>query len=579
MDNTLIADAFEEMAELLELQGENPFRVRAYRNGAKAIRELDESIAEIVADGLRDLKDVPGIGQTLADKAKALVETGKLPQLEKLRSETPPILHRLTRIPGMGVKKALVLHRELGINSLDELRKACEEHRVRDLKGFGAKTEASILAGLSIAEAASQRLRIDQVERLEHRLREHLSKLPAIKRLEFAGSYRRGKDTIGDLDMLVISDDPNSVMDRLASFGGLVSITARGDTKMSIRVDDQFQVDLRVVPAESFGAALQYFTGSKEHNVAVRSLARKQGLTLNEYGVAKLETPDVYIAGASEEDVYGALGLNWIAPELREGRKEISWATQAGGAFPQIVEQSHITCDLHMHTHASDGLFSIEEMAMAARARGLKFIAITDHSQRVSMARGLNPQRVLMQWEEIDRINAQATDGFRILKGIECDILESGPMDLPDEVLAQADWVLGSVHYGQKQPREQITQRVLGALANPHVDAIAHPTGRLLGQRPPYDIDLGAVIDSAVQHGKALELNANPMRLDLSELHLIAAAGASVPITINTDAHSIDGMDVMRYGIIQARRAGLLREQVLNTWSLERLLKWTQRSP
>lgn len=573
MDNNRIADAFEEMAELLELQGENPFRVRAYRSGAKSIRELDESIAGILSESSRDLKDVPGIGQTLADKARVLVETGKLPQLEKLRVETPPVLQRMTRIPGLGVKKALVLHRELGINSLEELRTACEDHRVRDLKGFGAKTETSILAGLSIAEAASQRLRLDQVERLELRLRDHFANLPAVRRMEFAGSYRRGKDTIGDLDILVISDDVESVMDRFATFPGMVSLTVRGDTKMSIRVDDQFQVDLRVVPPASFGAALQYFTGSKDHNVAVRSLARKQGLTLNEYGVARLESPEQYIAGASEEEVYAALGLAWIAPELREGRKELTWASK-GGHFPELIEQRHLVCDLHMHTLASDGQNSIEEMAAACRARGLKYIAITDHSQRVSMARGLSAERVLMQWEEIDQINAASRDGFRILKGIECDILEDGPLDLPDEVLAKADWVVASVHYGQKQTRERITDRVLGALANPHVDAIAHPTGRLLGQRPAYEIDMSAVIQSAVDNGKALELNASPMRLDLCELHLIAAAGAGVPICINTDAHSIDGLDVIRFGITQARRAGLLREQVLNTWSLEKFLEW-----
>ncbi len=377
MDNNLIADAFEEMAELLELQGENPFRVRAYRSGAKAIRELDEPLAAIIADPDRDLKDVPGIGQTLADKSKVLVETGKLPQLEKLRAETPPILNRMTRIPGMGVKKALMLHRELNIQSLDDLRKACEEHRVRGLKGFGEKTEASILAGLAIAEAASQRLRIDQVERIEYRVRVHFDGLAAVKRMEFAGSYRRGKETIGDLDILVISDDPAAVMDRFATLGGLVSIIARGDTKMSIRVDDQFQIDLRVVPEASFGAALQYFTGSKEHNVAVRSLARKAGLTLNEYGVARLESPENYIAGATEEEVYAALGLAWIAPELREGRKELAWAAK-GGVFPELLEQSHIVCDLHMHTLASDGQYSIEAMAAAARARGLQYIAITD---------------------------------------------------------------------------------------------------------------------------------------------------------------------------------------------------------
>ncbi|MGN6134343.1 MAG: DNA polymerase/3'-5' exonuclease PolX [Aureliella sp.] len=576
MDNNGIADAFDEMADLLELHGENPFRVRAYRSGAKAVREMSESIVEIMADPQRDLKNVPGIGQTLADKARTLVETGQLPQLEKLRQETPAVLHRMTRIPGLGVKKALVLHRELGINSLEELQTACQQERVRGLKGFGAKTEAAILAGLSIAQAASERLRLDQVEHLELRLRRHLADLKAIERMEFAGSYRRGKETVGDLDILVISRDPAAVMDHLAKFPGLASVIGRGDTKMSIRVDDQFQVDLRVVPAASFGAALQYFTGSKEHNVAVRSLARKLGLTLNEYGVAKLESPDETFAGATEEEVYAALGLKWIPPELREGRKELAWAAK-GGHFPELLEPQHIVCDLHMHTHATDGQNSIEEMAAAARARGLSAIAITDHSQRVSMARGLNAERLLMQWDEIDRINAEATDDFRILKGVECDILESGPLDLPDEVLRQADWVVASVHYGQKQSRDQITDRVLGALANPHVDAIAHPTGRLLGQRPPYEIDLAAVIASAVSHGKALELNAHPARLDLSELNLIAAAGAGVPICINSDAHSTDGLDVMRYGILQARRAGLLREQVLNTWPLKRLLEWTRR--
>lgn len=576
MDNSHIADAFDEMAELLEMQGENPFRIRAYRSGAKAIRELSESVADILADPEGKLTSVPGIGQTIADKARTLVETGSLPQLEKLRQETPPILRRLTRIPGLGSKKALMLYRELGVNSLDELRAACEAQKVRCLKGFGERTEASILAGLSIAEAASQRLRLDQVEKLAWQLQQHFAGIRSIGRLEFAGSFRRGKETIGDLDIIVTSDDPEGVMDRFASFPGLVSITARGGTKMSIRVYDQFQVDLRVVMPGSFGAALQYFTGSKEHNVAVRSLARKMGLTLNEYGVARLETPDQYIAGATEEKVYAALGLAWIPPELREGRKEILWAT-GEGRFPELIQQSHIVCDLHMHTHFSDGQNSILEMAAEARTRGLQYIAITDHSQRVSMARGLSPERALLQWDEIDRINAATPDGFRILKGIECDILESGPLDLPDEVLRQADWVVASLHYGQKQSREQLTARILGALANPHVDAIGHPTGRLLGQRPPYDVDLAAVIDAAARYGKALELNAHPVRLDLSEMNLIAASAANIPICINTDAHNLDGFDVLRYGVLQARRAGLLRDQVLNTWPLERLQAWTRR--
>ena len=344
---------------------------------------------------------------------------------------------------------------------------------------------------------------------------------------------------------------------------------------MSIRVDNQFQVDLRVVPQASFGAALQYFTGSKEHNVALRSRARKLGMTVNEYGVAKIDSPEQLLCGSTEEELYAILGLQWIAPELREGRHELAWAEQ--GEFPELVQLADIVGDLHMHTTESDGSNSMDEMASAARARGLQYIAITDHSKRVSMARGLDATRLLAQWEVVDRVNATLPSGFRILKGIECDILEAGPLDLPDEVLAQADWVLASVHYGQKQSKEQITDRILGALANPHVDAIAHPTGRLLGSRPPYEVDLQAVFQAAVSHRKILELNASPHRLDLSETNLMAASGYGIPIVIDTDAHSIEGLDVMRFGITQARRANLTKQQVVNTWPLDKLLQWIRR--
>lgn len=576
MKNSEIAGALDELAHLLELHGENAFRVRAYRTAAQSIVELSESIADILADPNRDLTSYAGIGSTIAEKCKTLVETGQLPQLEKLRAETPAVLLKMTRIPGLGIKKALVLQQELEISSLEDLRKACLEHRVQKLKGFAAKTEALILAGIDIAEAASLRLRIDQAERLVARLREHLQSCDAIDKLEFAGSYRRGKETVGDIDILVVSQDAKRVMDQLSTFVGLVSQTARGDTKMSIRVDEQFQVDLRVVGAESFGAALQYFTGSKEHNVAVRSRARKLGMTVNEYGVAKLEKPDELFAGESEEALYHALGLNWIAPELREGRHELEWA-EPGHSPPPLIELVDIVADLHMHTTATDGSHTIEEMAAAARQRGLKYIAITDHSQRVSMARGLDAARLLGQWQAIDAFNAQQPDDFRVLKGIECDILEAGPMDLPDEVLAQADWVIGSVHYGQKQSRQQITDRIVGALANPHVDLIAHPTGRLLGSRPPYDVDMDAVIQAAVDHRKALELNSSPMRLDLNEEHLMAATRAGVPIAINTDAHSIEGLQMMRFGVMQARRALIEKDQVVNTWPLEKLVQFLKR--
>ncbi|MBX3420241.1 MAG: DNA polymerase/3'-5' exonuclease PolX [Pirellulaceae bacterium] len=576
MNNAEIAHVFEELADLLELRGENAFRVRAYRNGAKVISELTRPVCEIVSDPTTDLQSIAGIGDTLAEKCRTLVTTGKLPQLEQLRADTPEVLVQMTRIPGLGAKKALVLLRELNLQSLDDLRQACQEHRVQSLKGFAARSEQQILAGLAIAAEVAVRLRIDQVERIVQRLREHLQSCAEIQQLEFAGSYRRGRETVGDLDILVVSCQPDAVMDRLESFPGRVSTIARGATKLSIRIDAQFQVDLRVVPAESFGAALQYFTGSKEHNVAVRSRARKLGLSVNEYGVSSLDNSQNVSSGRTEEELYARLGLCWIPPELREGRQELSWAEQPG-RFPELIEPVDIIADLHMHTWATDGSASIEHMAEAARSRGLRYIAITDHSQRVSMARGLNEQRLLEQWAEIDALNVTWRDQFRILKGVECDILEAGPLDIIDEVLAQADWVVASVHYGQKQSRQQITDRIVGALQNPHVDAIAHPTGRLLGSRPPYAVDMQAVFQAAAEHTKSLELNASPYRLDLSEPLLIQAAARGIPITINTDAHSIDGLSAMRYGVTQARRAGLLRRQVLNTWSLEQLLRWLIR--
>lgn len=577
MNNAEIARVFEEMADLLELRGENAFRTRAYRNGAKTIAELSEPIADILQDPERDLKQLAGIGATLAEKCVVLVETGKLPQLEELRANTPPVLLKMTRIPGLGSKKAMALQKELGIETLEELRQACLDQKVRGLKGFAAKTEQLILDGLEIAEAASQRLRLDQAEKLVHRLSLHLEQCDAIQQMEFAGSYRRGKETVGDIDILVVSEQHDKVMDQLSTFPGLVSVIARGDTKMSVRVDDQFQVDLRVVPKGSFGAALQYFTGSKEHNVAVRSRARKMGLTVNEYGVAKLDAPEHYIAGENESDVYQVLGLNWIAPELREGRKELEWFSDDSSP-PNLLQESDIIADLHMHTTASDGANSIEQMADAARARGRTYIAITDHSKRVSMANGLDETRLLTQWKQIDEYNAKQDDGFRVLKGVECDILEAGPLDIADEVLAEADWVIASVHYGQKQSRQEITDRILGALRNPHVDTIAHPTGRLLGSRPAYDVDLDAVFQAAVEFKKCLELNASPRRLDLSEQNLLSAIALGIPITINTDAHAIEGMGVMRFGVMQARRAGLTQDQVVNTWPLEQLLGWLSRS-
>jgi DNA polymerase (family X) len=568
MNNARIADTFDLIADLLEFTGANPFRVRAYRNGARTVRDLREPAATIAADQNRSLTDIDGIGKDLADKIKQLVAGESVPLLEELKAQVPESVLVLVRIPGVGPKKAAALFKELGITTLEGLRAACEAGQVRGLKGFGAKTEQTILAGLSLAEQSTERMLWADADVQAQRVLEHLRECKGVKQLEMAGSYRRGRETVGDLDVLAVADDVEALMDRFALMPELDTVVGRGETKMSVRVASGMQIDLRVVPPESFGAALQYFTGSKDHNVELRSLAKKAGLKINEYGVYR---GDEYIAGRTEKEVYDTLGLPVFPPELREARREFEWAN--AGDLPKLIEVSDIVGDLHMHTHATDGRASIEEMVAAAKARGLKYIAITDHSKRVSMANGLDGKRALAQWKEIDRLNAEANDDFLILKGIECDILERGGMDLPDDVLAEADWVVASIHYGQNQPREQITERVLGAIENPHVLAIAHPTGRLLNRRKSYEIDLEAIFAAAKKHNKLLELNANPKRLDLDDIACAAAKDHGIPIVINTDAHSTEGLDVLRYGILQARRAGLTKNDVANARPWAKLKK------
>lgn len=572
MENATIADVFDEMAQLLEFRGENPFRIRAYRNGAKAIRDLDESVASILDDESRDLAKIPGIGKTLVEKTQKLLSEGKLPQLEKLRQEIPDVVIEMSRIPGLGAKKAARLQQELELESLADLRKACHEDRVGKLKGFGMKTQQAILDGLEIAEEAAKRMRWSEADGLVQLIDQHMQACDAIDQKEWAGSYRRGRETVGDLDLLVVASDRGAVMDHLESYAGRTQTIMRGDTKISIRVGKAFQVDMRVVDAEQFGAALQYFTGSQAHNVHVRKTAKEQGFKINEYGVFRTDD-DSRVAGATESGVYEAIGLPWIDPELREDRNEFQWAEQ--DAMPQLISEDEIQGDLHMHTNATDGTGTIREMADAAIQRGLSYIAITDHSKRVSMAMGLDAERLREQWKLIDEIRPEYEGRLQILKGIECDILEPGGMDLPDDCLAEADWVLASVHYGQRQPRDQITERILGAIENPYVTCIAHPTGRLINRRPAYEVDIDAVLKSAAEHGTLMELNANPARLDLNDVHLAAAKRLGIPIVINTDAHAVEGLDVMRFGIKQARRGGLTKQDVANTrtwWKFQELL-------
>jgi len=580
MENPQIAAALDEIADLLEFKGENPFRVRAYRNAGRLVRDQPESIARSVGDPDRPLTSIRGIGKDLAEKITQLVEQGRIDLLDELRAEIPASVMLLMRIPGLGPKKAAALYKELGVQSLDALREACLAHRVRELKGFGEKTEEAILAGIPFAATTSERIYWSEADRYVQSLVASLAVCPAAGRIAPAGSYRRGRETVADVDLLVESSDPAAVMDHFERLPEVVSKLGRGDTKLSVRLEGGLQVDLRVVPTESFGAALQYFTGSKDHNVVLRGLAKSRGLRVNEYGVFRVadrsgEAPAGEagrVAGRTEEDVYAALGLPWIPPELREARREFEWAAHA--ALPELITVDDLRGDLHMHTTESDGKATLEQMAAAAQARGLEYIAITDHSPRVSMANGLGPDRLRRQWAAIDRLNDRLT-GFVVLKGVEVDILEGGGLDLPDDVLAEADWVVASVHYGQRQPRAQITARITGALAHPSVAAIAHPTGRIINRRLPYEVDLEAVCQAAVRHGKLLELNANPARLDLDDVACAAAKAHGIPIVISSDAHSAEGLDVTRYGILQARRAGLTKADVANTrsWSeVKRLL-------
>lgn len=588
MTNADIVTAFEHVADLLEYRGDNVFRVRAYRTAARTIDGLVESLASVRADPARSLEDLEGIGSDLAGKIATLLDTGRLPLLEELEREVPKVAFELMRVPGLGPKKVKVLVEALGIDSLAALEEACRTGQVRGIKGFGPKTEAAILENLAFAQDPERaRVLWNEAEAVAAALVAWMEESPAVRRVEPAGSLRRGRETVGDLDILVESDTPVAVMDRLIAWPEGTDVMLRGDTKTSIRGPRGMQIDLRVVPAASFGAALQYFTGSKEHNVKLRGRARDRGLTINEYGVFRLPAaadPDgpkgPSLAGQTEAEIYAAVGLPWIPPELREGRHEIELADY--DALPDLVTVADIRGDLHMHTTATDGEDTLAEMVRAAIDRGLAYIAITDHGQRVTMAHGLDRRRLLEQWTAIDRLNdSLAADGkppIVVLKGIEVDLLEKGGLDLPDDVLAEADWVVASLHYGQNQSREKITARLIEAIENPHVAVIGHPTGRLINRRPAYDVDLEAVIAAAARTGTFLEINANPWRLDLDDRHAAAAKAAGVKLVISTDAHSTRGFDVLRCGVLQARRAGLEAKDVVNTRTLAELRQLMKRA-
>ena len=570
MQNNDIVRIFEELADLLEIQDANPFRVRAYRNAARTIGDLPESVAEILRNPDRQLVELPGIGADLAEKIKTIVETGSLPQLEELRQQVPRGVVDMLRIPGLGPKKAAALFKELKVENLEMLKAAAEGGAVAALKGFGEKTAKTILEGLQNLGQSDRRMSIAEASPPAEEIVADLRALSEVSQADIAGSFRRRREDVGDLDLLVAAADSTKPMDALAKHPLVEKVLARGDTKQRVRLKIGIELDLRVVPEESFGAALQYFTGSKAHNIVIRRRAQERDLKINEYGVYRGEKS---IAGRTEEEVYQAVGLPWIPPELREDRGEIELAELH--RLPKLVTLDDIRGDLHMHTTATDGAATIREMVEAAKARGLKYIAITDHSKRVSMARGLDATRLRAHWKEIDKVRKEVR-GIEVLRGVECDILEDATLDLPDDVLAEADWVLAVLHYGLRQPREQIMKRLLTAIQSPHVDAIGHLTGRMIGKRAGADINLDEVLRAAADNGTMLEINAHPSRLDLDDVSAAAARDMGIPIVIDTDAHSVTGLDVMRYGVDQARRAGLEAANVANTqtWAkFQRMLK------
>ncbi len=571
MKNEFIAAQFELLADLLEIQGANPFRIRAYRNAARTISSTADALSDMVRDS-QDLTQFDGIGKDLARQIAEIVTSGQHSALEQLRKEIPGGVLDMLRIPGVGPKKVSVFFNELGLKSLADLKAACEAGRLSKLKGFGKKTEDSILANIDQATEQAQRVGIDVARAVAEAIVEDLQQLPEVKQVAVAGSCRRRRESCGDLDVLATCSDPGPPMDRLASHPLVESVLQRGDTKQRVRLKSGLEMDLRVVPEESFGAAMQYFTGSKEHNVVVRQRAKDLGLKVNEYGVFR---GDDQIAGRTEEDVYKAVGLPWIPPELRENRHEFEWAD--AGQLPELVTVDDIQGDLHMHTTASDGAATIEEMALAAKARGLKYIAITDHSKRVSMANGLDADRLRKHWDEIRKVRSRVK-GIEILCGIECDILEDATMDLPDDVLAEADWVIAVLHYGLKQPREQIMKRLMTAVTNPNVDIIGHCTGRMIGRREGADVNFSELLKAAADHQVMMEINAHPSRLDLDDIHAAAAKDLGIPIVISTDSHSVNGFEVLTFGVDQARRAGLTKDDVANCRPLKEFRKLLKRN-
>ncbi|MDD5264071.1 MAG: DNA polymerase/3'-5' exonuclease PolX [Candidatus Bipolaricaulis sp.] len=567
MKNELVARILHEIADRLDLEGVQ-FKPRAYRRAAEVVEALAEPIEDLVADGTH--AELPGIGEAIAKKIAEIVETGRLKYHDELKAKLPIDLHTLTRVDGVGPKTAKLLYEALGVKTLDDLEQAARAGRIRTVKGLGEKTEARILRGLAETRGAVERMLLFAALRLAEELVAELRSTGLFERVEYAGSVRRGRETIGDLDILAVSAEPTSAVAAFLALPEVAEILSRGDTKASVRLGNGVQVDLRVVPSESFGAALQYFTGSKAHNIALRKLAVARGWKLNEYGL--YDADDKPLAGEDEAGVYRALGLGFIPPELREDAGEIEAAAKAAarnrrGGLPRLVELADLQGDLHVHTQASDGLASIADMVAAARARGLKYIAITDHTRFAEVIGGLNVDDVAGQIDAIGKLN-KTLRGFHVLTGIEVNVQPDGSLDLPDEVLAALDVVVAAVHSHFRLTKDEMTARLQRACENEHVDILAHPTGRKIGERPPCDADWDAVFAAAAKTGTALEINANPIRLDLSAELVRRAIGAGCKLSIGSDAHAPEHFEFLRLGVLTARRGWAEAKNVLNVGPL-----------
>lgn len=564
--NADIAAVFEEIADLLEIQGANPFRIRAYRNAARVVGELSQEISRLLEKG-EDLTELPGIGDDLAGKIKEIAGSGHCSLLDRLHTELPPAITELLKIPGLGPKRVKALYHDLDVQTLEQLYRAARDGKIRDLPGFGEKTENNILQAIEVHANQTQRFKLAIAAQYAEALEKFLAATPSVLKVTVAGSYRRMRETVGDLDILATASTAaaSQVVQRFTNYDEVAEILSAGPTRASVILKCGLQVDLRVVKAESYGAALHYFTGSKSHNIAIRRMAQKSGLKINEYGVFRDKTR---IAGETEASVYAAVGLSYIPPELRENRGEIAMAR--AGQLPQLVEQADLRGDLHVHTKATDGHNSLREMAQAALSNGFEYIAITEHSRRLAFAHGLDPLQLAQQCDEIDQLNAELK-GITLLKSIEVDILEDGSLDLPDSALARLDMVVGAVHSSFNLSRAKQTERILRAMQHPYFTLLAHPAGRLIQRRAPYDVDMLRIIREARNRGCFLELNAHPERLDLLDTQCQMAKEEGVLISINSDAHSVYDFANLRFGIGQARRGWLEKHDVLNTRSLKEL--------